>query len=1058
MSAAIPRFVLRQRVLFNILFFVLMFAGLFAAREMAVDAYPNVDLDAAAIQTVWIGASPEEVDTLVTKKIVDELEGIRGVDRTLADSRPNRSSVLVKFDESLSDAELDRAFQDVRAALDRVADLPPDAEEPELRRQTVFEIFPLVSIGVGYDVPEREGVAREVARALREELLRIDGVAKVDDRNLRDPEFTVLLDRERLDRHDLTVEEVVAALETTNRNIPAGSVRAGAEGELALRAAGNYRAARDVEETVVRRDPGGAHLRVRDVGRVERGFEERDVKSRFNGRDAILLPVAKDDGENSLRLLDEVRARLDAFRARGLPEGIDVGVAIDSSQIIRDRLSVLLANLGQGMVLVFGVLWFGIGVRNAILAIVGIPFSFLVAFLLMNAMGVSINAISLFALVLVSGVDVDDAIVILENIHRHRERGLSRADAIVEACREVFWPVVNSTATTVAAFLPMLLTVGVVGEFFAIIPKVVTAVLAGSLFQAFAMLPIHAFDFWGGGRGTRPAPGRARALLGGLYRRYDALLALCLRHRGAVLAVLLAASLLAVALWGRLDTVLFPSDFQIYLVNMEMPADAALEDTSDAARGVDAVLARVNAEGPFAGQIESWTTQMGVVFTEDNYAVIAPHIAQTFVSLRQGTGVDPSDVKDYTARLLDRIRIRPVGSEEEAVAARLRRFRKLTAEAQQDGPPTGKPVAVRVRCDDLDRAEEVAAAIKAELSRLEGVREIVDNHDEGRVEYSVMLRESLASAHGIDFRRAALALAAANDGVVVSVFKDPGGVDDADVRVRLRPEDRRSVEDLARVRLRTRAGATVPLGSVARIDAARGHAGIYRYDGRRTVLVTASIDERTTTAVEVNRSLERRFGTPEFRAANPDVTLWFGGEFEETRKSFRSLGEAFLVAVFAIYMLLAAQFKSYARPLVIMLTVPFAFIGVVVGLYVTGNPFTIMAGIAMIGLTGLVVNGAIVLLEFARQRVEAGLSPEDAIRDACRVRARPILLTTVTTIAGLLPTALGLAGFSKLWGPFAATMCFGLAFATLLTLFVVPSGYLVVEGWRRRRGAGAGRG
>ena len=346
--------------------------------------------------------------------------------------------------------------------------------------------------------------------------------------------------------------------------------------------------------------------------------------------------------------------------------------------------------------------------------------------------------------------------------------------------------------------------------------------------------------------------------------------------------------------------------------------------------------------------------------------------------------------------------------------------------------------------DAVCLAYQVYGLVKAFLGKIPGVQTIQDNHEEGRIEYGLALREDLAAAHGITFERAAHALVAANDGVVVSVFKDPGGRDDADVRVRLEDSDRGSLADLERVRVRNAHGEAIPLGSVARLEARRSHAGIYRYDGRRAVLVTADVVQGVATAGSANEALQRRFDTAEFRAAYPDVSLRFGGEFEETRESFRSLGEAFYVAVLAIYMILAAQFRSYALPLVILLTVPFAFIGVVVGLVVTGNPFTVTAGVAMIGLAGIAVNDAIVLVEFINRRRAAGSGLFDAVREGCRVRARPILLTSVTTIAGLLPMALGLTGFSKMWSPFAATICFGILFSTLLTLLIVPAGYLIV--------------
>ncbi|MCZ6785646.1 MAG: efflux RND transporter permease subunit, partial [Planctomycetota bacterium] len=699
---------MRQGVLVNLLFLVCLVAGGLSVRRIAVDAYPNVDLDAAAIYTVWIGASPEEVDTLITSKIEDELEGIRGIDRVVSESRPNRSSIVIKFKENLSDDDVDRAFQDIRSELDRIDDLPEDAEKPLLRRQTIFEIFPLTTVAVSFDDPELEAEARRVARDLREQLLTIDGVAKIDDRNLRDPEFTILVDRARMDRYDITFEEVAALLEATNRNVPAGEIRLRGGAEVAVKAKGNYIDARDISETIIRQDAGGGHVRVRDIARVVAGFEERDTKSRYNGADAILLPVAKDEGRNSLDLVDAVRAALKEFKSGGLPPGIKAGIALDSSQIIRDRLTILLTNLASGIVLVFIALWAAIGIRNAGLAIIGIPFCYLFALLFMDAMGISVNAISLFAMLLVSGVIVDDALIVLENIYRHMEAGSPRKEAIVRGLQEVFWPVTTSALTTMAAFLPMLLMVGVIGEFFSIIPQVIVVTLLASLFECFVILPVHFFDF-GMRRKGKPMSDRrgwgirVSGRIGPALRaRYDRVLDVVLRHRYAALAVLLAVAFLTQAVWKRLDTVLFPSDFQVFIVDTEMPADASLEQTADASRAIDAVLERVRSKGPFAGKIDNWTTSSGAQFTEDNIMVVAPNICQAFVSLKQGTGVDPVSIRDYTMRLLEQIRDRPSGAEEERLAAVLRRFSKITALAQQDGPPTGKPVAVRVRCDDLN--------------------------------------------------------------------------------------------------------------------------------------------------------------------------------------------------------------------------------------------------------------------------------------------------------------------------------------------------------------------
>ncbi len=1045
----IARFSLQQAVLMNLLFLVVILTGVLVVSVMPVDVYPDVDLDEATIETYWPGASAEDVERLITDAIEEEINDIRGVSRIVSDSRSDASHIRVKFLENLSDSALDAAFRQLRAAVDRVTDLPEDAERPLVTRITLSEIFPLLWV-VAEDVGGAgEDALHEVILELKPILRDIPGVARVDDKLIRDRELRIRVDRDRLREHDMTLDEVAAVLRQYNRNVPSGTLPH-ARGEFTVRAVGEALTPDQLGDIAVRKHPGGSHVYLRDIARIDRDFVRKHFFARFNGHPGKAIGVAKTDEADSRQVSTRVGEAVREFQ-QTLPPGIRVSTCLDSSDIISSRMRILLTNLAGGITLVFAALWIAMGLRNSILAVIGIPFAFLCALIFMHLLGVTINAVSLFALVLCSGMIVDDAIVVLENIYRHIEmhrRGGRDGDsrtplhaAIIDGTNEVMWPVISSSMTTVVAFLPMLLMSGVTGEFFSIIPKTVAVVLLASLAECLMMIPVHYLTFgprsrvralWSRPAATDP-PGyaavdspRRRGLFAGLTRLYDRFLTGTLRHRYLAPLPLLALGFVTYCVTPLLRVDLFPSDYQLVEVDIQTHDEDSLDHTGRVVQPIREIIA---ALGP--DLIESTLTSFGIVATDDHTVRWRSNIAQIHVQLANSPQVtaDPDavaniirrDIQDYLDRNPD------LG------------VRSLKVWPPQDGPPIGKPVAVRIECPDLSLAQRLANRYKHRLAQMDGVYGIADDLDFGPRQISLRLKEDVASAHGLTQPALANALRTANEGLVVSKFKDTQSGEDLDVRLMFDEKFRADLSDLLDIRIRCPGGYLLNLGDICELDMSQGYAGIPHYNGHRVVTVTAQLDTGRNSAHQVNAILQREFQP--VIAALPKVRVMYGGEYQETVRSFDSLKRAYVIAIVLIYVLLATQFRSYLQPFIIIVTVPFACVGVIGGLLLGDYPFTIMTFIAIVGLTGVVVNDSIVLLDFVNKQMARGLPVAQALRTACLIRLRPVLLTTVTTVLGLLPLALGWGGRSKIWSPFASSFALGLAFSTLITLIMVPAIY-----------------
>lgn len=1036
------RFTLAQKVFFNLIFVVLMVAGAFSVMQLPVERYPLVNFGKVFIHTTYPGASGTDVEALVTRKLEDSLEDLKDVEFIESTSSHETSMLVVKF---LDDTDYDTLYDELRfKVLSTLDELPDEADPPRFTLITTSDWLPVLSINL---LGQRSNRALTLmAKELKVPLSQIEGVQEVRLQGEYQREFHVYLDPGRLAALGLTFNEVSSALQNANLSLPAGDYN-NESGDFVVRVDEKFRTREQVMGTVVRSDQDGSFVTVADVAsRAEMGYRDPSVISSVNGQDCVTLKLLKSETGNAL----DIKKRVDAILADFAPaldrEGVGIAITQDSTSYINDSMDTLGWNLLVGIVLVCAIIWYFMGARNAALTTVGIPFSFLVTMILMWVTGNSLNEITLFAFVLVSGIIVDDAIVVVDNIYRHVQQGDPLTAAIVDGASEVMVPVISATSTTVAAFLPMLIMTGPTGEFFALIPKAVSFALLASLIECLLILPLHYLDW-----GPRPKDHATEeslleednALLNVLRRLTDRLVALAMRWRiTSVLAVLaafvLAIVIMGVSLSGAIPLIkikFFPDDYNLYYAFIEGPASTSIEATSAKAKEISRWIMQ---DGP--GKARSAAAFAGFTIDEDYQQVWGANYGTVMVTLPEKADRDFDDPLAHLEAMRERL-----------VKTFAKDGVRITVRAEKDGPPSGKDVNVRVVGSNEQSIQGLSEAIMQLLRTDPQLAPALTDVDDGLGQFQRVFRLAVdhkrAHEFGLTSGDAALMAASVLDGRYVGKFRLSD--EEVDLKLRIRPENLATPEDALRIPVLEHPSGPVRLGDITAPSTYNEPGELKRYKGQRSRTITANIkpSAQISPVVVVNRVTKLQ---EELRTRFPGATLAFGGGHEDTRRSYTSLTYAFGIAVLIIYLILATQFKSYLQPLIILSAVVFSLIGVVFGKLFTQSLFTINSFIAVVGVTGVVVNDSLVLIDFINKGYQQGLSRRQAIEQGIRIRLRPILLTTLTTTLGLLPMALGIPSYSLVWGTMASTFVTGLATATFLTLFIVPVEWDLLMGLKER--------
>jgi len=1028
--------VLRQTVLLNVLFVLCLVTGLISIFDLPVERYPNVNMGKVLISTVYPGASPADVEALVTREIEEALDDLESVEFIRSSSFRARSSVVVKF---VDDTDYEALFDELRLkVLSVMNELPEGVDPPEFTEINVEMWLPAVMVNL---VGERSNMALSLmAEEMKLALRSIPGVKEVEIVGEYTREFHVGLDPSKLESFGLTFEEVATALKEANVSVPAGDFT-GQSGEFSIVVDERFRNRSDVTRTVLRRDADGSMVRLSDViSRADLDYRDPFVMSSVNAMNAVSLRVIKNETGNILDIVPEVKEVVERFQPQLTSEGVKAVLTQDQRVYIDDSLRTLGSNLLVGVVLVALMICLFMGFRNAVVIMVGIPFSFLVTMLFMWLTGNSLNEITLFSFVLVSGIIVDDAIVVLENIYRRFQEGEGLQEAVINGASEVAWPVIAATSTTVAAFLPMLLMTGSTGEFFAQIPIAITAAIAASLFECLIILPLHFRDWPGAARAQKTArekfggQGERRfmaAVRKGTNRVVDWVFRFRLTSLGLVLAAFAVSLLIIwVSVTGRLSLIrieFFPEEYSYYYVEMEGPVGTPLERTRDR---LDQA-ARILLPGRPA-ELTSVTTLAGFYLTEDYQPIYGSNVGHLVVEL---PGKEKRNFPDNPANdpavHLKKVRRLLESQTPDAWTVRVR--------PEESGPPSGKDLTVRVAGPNPESVFALAEKVQTFLETDERIApQLVDlASNRGQLDRIVRfrVRQDKAAEFGLSPRQVAVLAGSVLDGRYLREYRAPD--QDVDLKLQIDPSHLKSPVDGLSLPVMDHPEGPVRLRDLVSMETSLEPNKLNRYQHNRSVTLTADLRQGASLSIPgAVRLIREHYST--VKREFPGAELSFSGEFESTRRSYTSLSYAFAVAVLIIYMILATQFKSYLQPLIILSAIVFSLIGVILGKLVTHGVFTVTSFIAVVGVAGVVVNDSLVLVDFINKRYRAGLKRREAVREGIRIRLRPILLTTLTTTLGLAPMALGIPSYSIVWGPMASTFVTGLCTATFLTLFIVP--------------------
>lgn len=1010
----ILRALMGNSVLANLVFVLVLALGIMSYQLMPRQQDPTVNFNWIIIVTNLPGASAEDMESRVTQPLEDALRKVSDVKFMTSTSRVGVSNILVRF-RDLDDRLFDKRVNDLRREIqNKRNELPQDIVEPVILEITSANAFPAASIVLKGQANDE--LLRSTGYMLRKELERLSGVDRVDTLGLDDPELQVALDMNALANHQLTVASVANAISAQWQDVAAGKLLIGGQQWL-LRHIGQNIEPEALSRLIISRDQG--ELRLGDVAQVYRSRKDAAQVVSFNGDPAIMMAVMKKEAANTLQLVERLSTFLAEFNEQQRSTGLTAVLADDQTLATRSAISTMESNALQGLILVLLVAWLFLGWRVGVLVALGIPFSLAGAFIVLYVTGETLNLTVLLGVIIALGMLVDDAVVVVEAMTWRIRQGMSSLEAAQVAIAEVGWPVLAAVLTTVAAFLPLMLLPGILGDFMRVVPLVVSVALLVSLIEAFWMMPVHTYLLYQHrqDKPSRSEQRRAHYLLK-LQNGYGRLLVKSFRHPLLTLALLGLSFVSAVWLVvsDRISTNFFATDpVQAFYVNVEMPAGTPLAQTLSTTLAVEQLTRRWLHEG----ETRAIVSYAGQMFTETEPR-LGDVYGQIFVSLSE-----PNEQRRSVDAILAELNEALVDAPKVAKVSLLR---------LSNGPPAAKPISIKVRGDDYGQIRAASQELMQLMKGVRGVMNITDDAALGSQQLITRLNVDAIERSGLSVSDVVRSLRIISDGEILAQLTDQG----QKVELRLRSQSQQ-VSDITAwqaIPLSTPSGKIVPLGALVDMDIQTGFASLRHHNYRRAITVEADLDKAVMDTLEANRLVQQAWLTlaPNY----PEISLDFSGELDDLNESLASMGMLFLLGIGLMYLILGAQFKSYWQPLLILVSVPMAFTGVAYGLWLNDIALSLYTLYGVIALSGIAVNAAIVLIAAANDRRRMGMSVLHASVYAARRRLVPILITSTTTIAGLIGLALGVGGFSLIFGPVATAIVWGIVVSTLLTLFTLP--------------------
>lgn len=1027
----LTEFSVKNSLIVNVLSVLILIAGLISLSQLNREAFPNIEFDIVTVTTMYPSSTPQEVEKLITIPLEKELKSVDEIDEITSVSSEGISLISLKINEDVSNKQA--IINDIQRAVDQADDLPSDLPNSPLVRDIKTKDTPVIEISLSGDLPEEE--LRRYALALEKKILDQRDVSAVKRNGLRDKEIWVQLTPESMTQNHVGLTEVIRALSLQNTTLPGGKFYDESNREYILKTSGAFENKDDVARTVVRASTLGEWIRVGDIALVEDKFAEETIINKTRGTRSINLVVIKRAKGDSIRLVDDIKVLASDF-LKTAPSELEISYINDLSFYIRRRLNVLINNGVVGLVLVAISLFLFLSVGTAIGACIGIPTALLLTFSLMNGFDISINLLSLFGLIMVLGMLVDEDIVIAENVYRHIEDEHEDVKtAAINGANEVSTPVVATALTTIAAFIPIYFMGGIMGKFTQHIPTIIIITLAASLVEAIIILPSHVSDitlqlrkFSKRFRKTEhKRPAKGHAMLERILKVYQKVLRNALRFRYLYLLGLMLAfgGSMALAAKNIKKFQLFPKGgVEIFFIRAEGTVGDSLQRTSEKLKPLEEIVQNLPKN-----ELDTYATQVGIMRDNPNDPMTkrGSHLAQIAVYLTPEADRDRS-AKQITEAVREQ-------------AKKVKGFQKINFDEVRSGPPTGKPVQVRILGDDYATMELIAERFVAELKKIDGVSDAKDDYDLDKDEIQVKVDAVQAAQMGLTLQDIALTVRYAFEGAEATTIKS--SEEEIGVVVKFPPRFRSNQKALENLLIQNSAGRLIPLSRVASLNKEKTVRSIIHFDTSRNINVTANIDPMKIGSLEVMNQLKKRLAP--FMAKYPNYRAVYGGEGQDTQESLENLKQAFYLAVGLILFILITMFRSLIQPLIIVFTIPFTIIGVIVAFELHDKNLNFMAILGIVGLTGVVVDAGIILIDFINKYRKAGMSLQEAIVKGSLTRFRAIVLITFTTALGLVPAAYGIGGSDPFIAPMAMALNYGMVFSTVLTLIYIPIFMVVLD-------------
>ena len=1020
------RFFASRHTIANLITVMILILGINNLFKIKRDSYPIVDYGLMTITTEYPGASPEDVEINVTNKIEEELKSVTGIKHYTSVSMENVSSITVVIDEDASDQKKIKA--DVRDAVDRVTDFPPEVRKSPLITEVNSGQLPVIEVGITGRAPYRQ--IREYARLFEKKLEAIPGVARTVKFGYRDREIKIEVDPEKIKEYHVPLHLIMDSIKNRNIRSTAGTFESFTS-ERNIVTLAQFKHPMNVADVIVRTTYDGPIVRIKDLATISDDFEDPSVLSRVNGVDDISFVVYKTETSDVIRLSKQIKELVEESR-KTLPGYLNITIGTDFSHYVKNRFKVVSSNAVIGLFLVLFVLKCFLSWRASFWVALGIPVSLLGALLLMPLFDTFLDSVTLSAMIIVLGIIVDDAIIISENIYRHRERGKEPLAAVVDGLSEVFWPVVTTVTTTFVAFAPMFFMSGLFGKFIFVIPLVITLALMISLTEGVIALPAHLMPglkkmkdhkIEGTPHWFAPVESLFRIFIGRVLKyRYSILgsFMICL-----VLALLYASFFM--------KFVLFPSKMaEEFYIFVELPNGSSLDATLEKTTEIERIV-----RGLPNTELSSFVTRIGTQFDFDtaSYGAESENIGFIIV------GLTPFSKRTRTAdEIVEDLRKQTAG---------LKGYDRIFYQIETGGPPVGKPISIRIVGSDDEQRSQLAAEVVSFLQGVPGVKDIDRDDKLGKQQIEIKLDYERLSKLGLTVADIARNARIAYDGEVVTDVRY--GDEDVDFRVITDKEARKNPQYLQELLVPNNEGRMISLKEMAQLKLGTSYAQYKHYNGERAITVQADVLKDVAAPIDIIESLYSHF---DLDRDWPSLRFIKAGETYETEKSVASLTQTLIFALIGIYFLLIILFNSFLQPLLVLAAIPFGFIGVIIALAMHGEPLSFLGMLGAIGLAGVVVNDSLVLVNhlnilkerFMQEKHVDVIHKQDLIAIVAQGsadRLRAIIMTSATTVVGLLPLAYGWGGTDPFMAPMALSLGWGLFFATPLTLLLVPSLYII---------------